>query len=244
MQQLILVFDLVGVLFHINKFKVLKQVGFLRLLRFILTNRKNPVDRFFELADIIAHQEGLEGKVKYKHYFLPESMSQWLLGFKSSHEAAKEMKQHMVRLEKSLFASNAEKNLMFRICDQIFDLFDDVSPDRKIWNLIKKLKNQHKHKVFLLTNIDSDTIAELKKDYKSLFSLFDGIVASCDHHLMKPQPAIYYYLLKTYKLDPSHCVFIDDQKENVLAAEKTGMKGIQYTGFCSFERKLKELNIC
>lgn len=57
---------------------------------------------------------------------------------------------------------------------------------------------------------------------------FDGVVVSSDVKMIKPNPAIYEYILKTYHLTPSECLFIDDVAENIEAARKAGMKGIVF----------------
>lgn len=57
---------------------------------------------------------------------------------------------------------------------------------------------------------------------------FDGVVVSSDVKMIKPNPAIYEYILQTYHLQPSECLFIDDLEENIEAARKAGMKGFVF----------------
>ena len=57
---------------------------------------------------------------------------------------------------------------------------------------------------------------------------FDGIVVSSDVKMIKPNPAIYKYILETYNLKPEECLFIDDVEANVKAAEKAGIKGFLF----------------
>ena len=44
------------------------------------------------------------------------------------------------------------------------------------------------------------------------FDYFDGIVVSCDVHIIKPDIRIYQHLLKKYNLRADECFFIDDRK--------------------------------
>lgn len=59
---------------------------------------------------------------------------------------------------------------------------------------------------------------------------FDGIVVSCDIHIIKPDIRIYQYLLDKYSLLPEECFFIDDRKENVEGAKKAGIDGAVFDG--------------
>ncbi len=62
------------------------------------------------------------------------------------------------------------------------------------------------------------------------FSYFDGIVVSCDIHMIKPDERIYKYLLEKYQLLPKECFFLDDREENVEAARRTGMRAAVFDG--------------
>ena len=57
---------------------------------------------------------------------------------------------------------------------------------------------------------------------------FEGVVVSSDIKMIKPTPSIYEYILKTYKLKPEECLFIDDVEVNVKAAEEMGIKGFVF----------------
>lgn len=61
-------------------------------------------------------------------------------------------------------------------------------------------------------------------------SYFDGVVVSCDIHVVKPDIRIYRHLLRTYGLTPEECFFIDDMEANVEGAKKAGMAGAVFRG--------------
>ena len=67
---------------------------------------------------------------------------------------------------------------------------------------------------------------------------FQGVVVSSDVKMIKPNPAIYEYILKTYDLKPEECLFIDDVEVNVEAAKAAGIKGFVFRN--NYE-ELKEL---
>lgn len=59
---------------------------------------------------------------------------------------------------------------------------------------------------------------------------FDGLVVSCDIHIIKPDIRIYRYLLEKYDLLPEECFFIDDVAANVEGAGKAGISGAVFRG--------------
>lgn len=59
---------------------------------------------------------------------------------------------------------------------------------------------------------------------------FDGIVVSCDIHIIKPDIRIYRHLLEQYALLPEECFFIDDKADNVKGAKDAGMHGAVFHG--------------
>ena len=73
------------------------------------------------------------------------------------------------------------------------------------------------------------------------FEYFDGLVVSCDIHIVKPDIRIYQYLLETYGLVPEECFFIDDMAANVEGAQKAGISGAVFGGdFEEIGKKLEE----
>ena len=84
------------------------------------------------------------------------------------------------------------------------------------------------HGLFFLSNIHKEIRDILLAEHK-YFKLFDGGVFSCDVNAIKPSPEIYRHLIEKYALIPNSCLFFDDMKENVSAAEKEGINGILFT---------------
>lgn len=62
------------------------------------------------------------------------------------------------------------------------------------------------------------------------FDYFDGIVVSCDIHVIKPDIRIYQYLLEKYNLRADECFFIDDIEANIEGARKAGIDGAVFKG--------------
>ena len=92
------------------------------------------------------------------------------------------------------------------------------------------------YRLYYLTNIPADIMDELRQ--REWFSLFDGGVASCDVHLLKPEPEIFTTLMQTCNLAYDETIFVDDTKANAQAAYNLGITGILYKNTKSFTRAL------
>jgi len=71
----------------------------------------------------------------------------------------------------------------------------------------------------------------------------DGIVASYQIHMLKPDPAIYLYTAEALRFKPEETLFVDDSLKNVEGAKKAGMEGYHFTTPEAFEQYLKERGI-
>ncbi len=59
--------------------------------------------------------------------------------------------------------------------------------------------------------------------------LFDAVVISAEVGMRKPEERIFRHAAELLGLPPGECVFVDDLKANVLAAEALGMTGVWHT---------------
>ena len=89
-------------------------------------------------------------------------------------------------------------------------------------------------RVYLLTNAPH---AFHRENYRLPYlRLFDGVFASCDVGLLKPDPEIYRLFLREFDLRARECLFIDDMRANIEGAESVGI-----AGYCYEERDLEGL---
>jgi epoxide hydrolase-like predicted phosphatase len=63
---------------------------------------------------------------------------------------------------------------------------------------------------------------------KPCIDAFDVSVFSCEIGLMKPDPAIYKYVLSLCMTEPQEAIFIDDALENIKAAQKLGIHAVWF----------------
>ena len=95
-------------------------------------------------------------------------------------------------------------------------------------------------KVYILSNFFKDGFEHCRKR-DAFLSGADGMVISAYEGLVKPDPAIYQLLLDRYGLVPQECLFIDDMKHNVEAAEALGIRTIHFTSLEDCKRQFEEL---
>jgi len=101
------------------------------------------------------------------------------------------------------------------------------SPNKPVLNILPKLRRQVK--IFLLSNTNAIHIRAIEQKYNILRN-FDGSVLSFEVGYCKPEPEIYYKALRQSNTPPENSLLIDDLEENVLGAEKVGIKGFKFTG--------------
>jgi 2-haloacid dehalogenase len=46
--------------------------------------------------------------------------------------------------------------------------------------------------------------------------------------MVKPDPAVYRYLIERFGLEPPSCLFVDDVEANVVAASSIDMQAVRY----------------
>lgn len=93
--------------------------------------------------------------------------------------------------------------------------------------------------LYLLSNFSAETFPLMRERYDFL-QIFDDMIISGEHKLIKPDPAIYQLALERIKRRAHECLFIDDSLANIEAAKKLGFHAIQ---FHSPEQLEKELAI-
>lgn len=98
------------------------------------------------------------------------------------------------------------------------------------------------YNLYGLTNWSAETypIAEKQFDF---FQHFLGIVVSGREKLIKPNQAIYQLLLERYQLQAEECLFIDDSKANILAAQALGIHTIHLTKDTDLAKELRKKGI-
>ena len=72
---------------------------------------------------------------------------------------------------------------------------------------------------------------------------FDGVIASANEKLVKPQPEIFRLCLERFGLKADECLFVDDRETNLAGAEVCGMHSMIFKGTERFVSDLRGLGI-
>ena len=120
-----------------------------------------------------------------------------------------------------------------RVTDMLCRWWSFMPPIDGMEDFVRRIK-ANGYGVYLLSNTSDDVYANFG-NYPVL-SLMDGIIASCDYGVIKPDARLYEALYTKYALQPSECFFIDDVQKNIDGAAKTGM-----AGHCFADRDLRRL---
>lgn len=65
---------------------------------------------------------------------------------------------------------------------------------------------------------------QLRFGYQEFDSLFDKAYFSFDMHMTKPDLEVFEFVINQHALNPSKTLFIDDTEENIIAAQKLGLR--------------------
>ncbi len=87
-------------------------------------------------------------------------------------------------------------------------------------------------KLYLLSNI-SEYFADNyvhNPEVKAVLDLFDGLVFSAPIKMAKPDKKIFEYIIDKYGLAPQESIFIDDNHNNIAAAEGVGLNTYTFDG--------------
>lgn len=140
------------------------------------------------------------------------------------------------------------KTAEFPQYEELIKLYYDEWPDmlNGVMNdtlaILEKLINNKKYKVFALTNWSAETFPIAQSRYQFL-KWFDGIVVSGEVKMRKPFLEIYHHTLKQFNITANQSVFIDDNAENIKAANEAGIIGVLFKNAKQLQSDLKGLDI-
>ena len=236
------IFDLDGVLLETSRGGITKHilgsVGLGGMISFAFDSIRghNPKEHMFQFLDEIDASD--DSDIPYKATdpsggTIPNIMSRWLAGtpgYDSAHVI-----QHINANINEYINSKKQRRSMRAIAEGIFD------PDVRSHNthalksgntLLKQLQRDYTCEFAILSNYDTTCFAHVynKPELQPTFSRFspERIFISADMRRIKPDPMIYYMLCESCGIDPSECLFIDDQAANVEAARNMGMKAVLF----------------
>jgi len=107
--------------------------------------------------------------------------------------------------------------------------------------ILKELKEKG-YPVYALSNWNAELFNRTVDDYPFL-NWFDGKIISGEVKLKKPDEEIYRFFFVRVPATPEKAVYIDDKEENLLPAEKLGMKPVLFTAPEALRTSLQALQV-
>lgn len=118
-----------------------------------------------------------------------------------------------------------------------FQLEHTVANDELLAYIAASVKP--KRKIGLLSNASSNEALRAVLGEKRM-QLFDAIVLSRDVGLTKPDVRMYQTMSEQLAVEPTRCLFVDDQERHCTGAREAGMHALLYADFDSFKREVTD----
>lgn len=233
-----LIWDLGNTLLKADTMCFAREIGLSDFILYFLLDWKNP-KKIHELAFKLLDQTDHTYHEAYslataRGAKLPALICHWLSGKASPEEMAEKIASI---LKESNFSNAREKRLITQTLnilinpEQFTGCMKPIEKGITLLNECATKTDAHGkklHTMYVLSNWDPHTFKQLLILYPGLFAYFDpeNIVISGDIKAIKPHPSIYQSFLLKYNLIPENCILIDDQIENITAAEKIGITGL------------------
>jgi len=115
-------------------------------------------------------------------------------------------------------------------------------PIQKNVELFKQLKTSGNYKIYALTNWSAEKWGKALELFP-FFNDFDGVIVSGQEKCRKPFPEIYNKLINRFSISPEKAIFIDDNKDNIIAAQSLNMNGIHYKKHSQFTEELSAFQL-
>jgi FMN phosphatase YigB (HAD superfamily) len=246
-----IIFDLGGVLLDTHKIKMAWHIGIWPFAKYTLCDWKNPnvEPLLFEIFRGLERSENNGRPHSTDHGSrMPLLLCQWQSGKRSDKEIITALLAYIDFLDKQhFFISQREKQVVIRSIKGMFDADILAQTTRKIdrgidlLREIAALRNPDgtpKHRLFVLSNWDPRSFdAVYRKFHDSVFNYFGkNIMISGACGCYKPEKKIFRRCLRRFKLQPRNCIFIDDQQDNIKAAQEVGITALLF-----HERRYDEL---
>ena len=123
--------------------------------------------------------------------------------------------------------------------DWVFDSY--MQPIDGVLDIIKSLK-RNGYRIAILSNDSKEMSAERRQKYQ-FDSIFNDVIISSEHGVIKPSPEIYRIALKRMQSLPENCIFVDDRQENLNTAAEMGIHTILFQNAEQLKNEMFRLGV-
>ena len=111
----------------------------------------------------------------------------------------------------------------------LLTLFPETLTPLPLYHLLPRLGAMGR-RLYGLTNYPEPSFSITCRLFPALTEELQGIAVSSREKLFKPQPAFFRLLMERYGIDPHRALFIDDNADNIAAAQALGFAVWHYAG--------------
>ncbi len=214
------------------------------------------INNYFATLDCVYPQRDESFPVIKDGLLLPQIIKDWL----SNRYSADVCKTMIIDALKKYEATTGIKTGVYRaIAEHVFTpvryaKVRDYEPDGlkilKRLHAQKDLNGNRKHKIYILSNQNAESFAELSKNkhIQEALSFCDGVIISGNAHKLMPEPGLFNYAFSMWNIDDHTLViYISAEITYVTAVRNLGKKNIyciHHQSFKSVMAELKQLTVC
>jgi FMN phosphatase YigB (HAD superfamily) len=264
----IVLWDLGGVLFEPSKIRIGFHIGIWKLLLYKLRDHKDLTS----LRHVMFHIFNETRKHEEQNIAIPDDegkplcnvLCDFQAGICSSEQILTELNETIKKLDaEQYFSSSREREIIEKTIESIFDpnafsqFMQPINQGVNLLALCCNKKTKHGtmvHEMMCISNWDRESYELLctLPHGQRVFQYFkpENVIVSGmfgDYTGLKPSRSIFEYIIKRKGVPAHEFIYIDDQKNNIRAAQACGMTtvhlNIKKGGFPELRRKLKKLGI-
>jgi HAD superfamily hydrolase (TIGR01509 family) len=180
----------------------------------------------FEMARALESRRGLaEGALGLSGPFDPGRDDLWQQRLAGDLSERRYWHEQAVRITSGVDIGDADPTR--RLMDDLYDAPEDRVVRPEVVTLLDTLEERG-FRIAALTNDLSRFHSAAWIDRMSVFGRFDPLIDLSEFGTFKPDPRSYRYALDVLGVAPGSLVFVDDQRDNVVAARNAGIPTVEF----------------
>jgi putative hydrolase of the HAD superfamily len=112
----------------------------------------------------------------------------------------------------------------------VYEIDDDVA------GIMRQLAGRYR---LIMLSENFDLLSATVRNDPAIAGIFDKMLFSNEMHMAKKAPACFHYALREISARPDECVFIDDERDNLISALAAGVRTIRFKDAQSLKRRLE-----
>lgn len=193
----------------------------------------------FDLGNVLIHYDAVRAARRFSHQSKIPFKKIWRHFFTS-------------RVEKAYTRGEISTRQFYQYASKALDSKVSFSTFAKLWNeifwenkgirpILRKLSRRYP--IYLISNTNELHFNYVRRRFPEIFRHFKKTFPSHELGRRKPDPRIYWRVLRAIRLRPEQTVFIDDMPRFVEAARRVGMRAIRFRSNAQLRRELRRLGI-